>query len=621
MPTEIGPKKIQQAVEDGYSRMEKRRRARLLFLKQYVGHYYDAETGVIGTEPLNLIFNAIRVLESKIVYSLPTHKVETEYLAYRDYGDMLGKALHLQDRKLNIREVYRRGVVDAIFMLGILKTGLCDSGTAIHFEENDRIDPGTVYTETVDFDNFVIDPNCRNPDFSDAMFMGDRVVVDRQALLDSGLYDVEAVKRLPSANSDPDTKDRVDRMSASNINFDETEIEDRVEVWELWVPRAKAIVTVAAGKGISTDEFLRVQDYYGPDEGPYTFLRLTPPVPNNPFPISSVGIWFDLHVMANRSMRKIMDQADRQKTLVGYRRSAADDAQEALEASDGEAVAMDDPEGVKTFQFGGQEASNEAHLGQLQHWFNMMAGDPEGQAGLGGNAGSATEANIMQGNAQTSLDDMRDAVYRWASDEARKRAWYMHTDPLMEVPLIQRVSVPAEYTPGPEGPVMARPPQQQEVQVMLTPEARRGDFLDFMFSITPESMSRVDSKQRLAKAMEFAVKILPSAAQAAQVSMQMGVAFSFPKFATRMAEEAGITWMDEVFQDPEFQMQQAMQMMRGPQLEPSKGVVSAGSLSGVMQNGQSPMAGQTRDPGQQFRHDVQSGANAGQAELPIREKY
>lgn len=619
MPTEISPKHLQNAVRDGYKRLENFRSARLMFLRQYVGQYYDAESGSIGSEPLNLIFNAIRVLVPNLVFNFPKHNVSTDFMAHRDYGEMLGMALSQQDKKLKMKDVYRRWIVDAIFTIGILKTGIADSGTAISFEEDDQIDPGTVYTGNVDFDNLVIDPAART--IEEGMFIGDRVRVSRTALLDSGLYNNDLIQRLPSAGADGKYKDRAEGLSAKNIDLGDLENgEDEVEICELWVPRAKAIVTVPGDYDFTADDFLRVHDAYCDDSGPYTFLRLSPPVPNNPLPVPMVGIWHDLHIMANRMVKKTMEQADRQKDIIGYRRGAADDAQEALDASDGEAIAMDDPDGVKTYSFGGQQRSNEAHIQQLQQWFNMMAGNPEGMAGLSMNAKSATEASMLQGNSQTSLEDMKDAVYSGVAEEGRKRAWYLHTDPLIEVPLTRRVRTSPQYAPGPAGPMMVAPGSEKEIQVMLTPEARCGDFFNFTFEVEPESMGRIDSQKRLAQALDFAVKILPAAAQAANTAMMMGVAFSFPRYAIRMAKEAGIKWMDEVFYDPEFQERMMHIMARGPQMDDSKGS-AGGGLGGVMQNGQSPMAGATMTPDQQARSQAQEGAAEDQAGLPVRRTY
>lgn len=616
---QVSPRKVMEAVNRGFQRLSNFRNARLMFLKSYVGQYYDKSAGEVGTEPLNLIFNAIRVLIPNIVLSFPKHTIHSPYLAVKNYAELLGLALEQHDKQINIRDVYRVALVNAIFTLGIVKTGLAESDSVYAFNDEDGIDAGSIYTETVDFDNFVVDPNCKEHLFRDASFTGDRLCVPRVKLLDSGLYKNDLIERLPKAGESLNTKDRAYQLSMKEINGgDENyDLEDMVEVVEIYVPSANAIVTVPGTEQTSFDDYLRVDDFYGVKEGPYTFLALTPPVPGNPLPIPSVGIWHDLHTMANRMAVKIIEQAERQKDVIGYKRSAADDAEEIRKAKDGDAVAMDDPDGVATYSFGGQKNSNEVHLAELQGWFNMMAGNPNQVGGQNVQASSATAATILQTNAGVGLDDMKDLMYQFAAAEGRKRAWYMHTDPMMRIPLIRRQTTPPQFIMGPQGPVMVSPAMAQDVQVMLTPEARRGEFIDFMFDIQPESMGRRDSRTRFAQALDFCTKIMPSALTAAQTAMMLGINLSAKAIILRMAQDAGIDWIEEVFLDPEFQYQMMQMMAMGPQADKSKGQAGPPSggvqgMAALMQNGQPANLPNNPSPETQDMQMQQEGANMGQ---------
>jgi hypothetical protein len=405
-----------------------------------------------------------------------------------------------------------------------------------------------------------------------------------------------------------------------NIDIAEnSDLEDEVEVYELWVPSAKAIVTVPATDDVSFDDFLRIDDYYGPDKGPYSMLALTPPVPGNPMPIPMVGIWYDLHVKANEMAKKIIEQASRQKDNILYRRAAADDAEELKNAGDGEAIAVDDPNSVTTVSYGGQNNKNEVHLGSLMAWFNMMAGNPEQVGGQRVDAKSATAANILQQNAGVTLEDMKDLVYQWAADEAGRRAWYFHTDPLMQMPLTRRQLTPGQPQIDPmSGATFMSPPTMQEVQVILTPEARRGDFMDFTFKIEPESMGRVDSKVRVQQMQQLFQQILPAVMAAAQMSMAMGIQFSPKAALLRAAKDMGVEWFDEVFNDPEFMMMQQQLQMMGPQMQDSKGQAAPPNphIGGIMQNGQ-PGQVQGNVPGSatQQRQGAQAGADDAQREV------
>ena len=625
MTTEVSPKKVMQAVKRGRDRLANFRAARLHFLRQYTGAYYDQNRGEIGSEALNMIFNAIRVLLPTMVMNFPRTMIMTPYLTARDYANMLGQALDQQDQKLNICDEYRAVMTDAIFTLGIMKTGLCQSDNVLALDDMEaHVDNGTIYSKKVDFDNFVVDPNSKEHMFADAAFMGDRITVPRRVLLDSGLYDNELVERMPRAGDDGDSSQerRAYKMSMRNIDNDQNaDLEDDVEIYEIWVPSANAIVTVPGGEDIEFDDYLRVDDYYGVKEGPYTFLALTPPVPGNPLPVPMVGIWSDLHELSNRMAKKIIEQAERQKDNMAYKRSAAEDAEELRQAGDGEAVAVDDPDAVKVLSFGGQQSSNENHLASLQAWFNMMAGNPEQVGGQRVDTKSATAANILQQNASVSLEDMKDMVYKFSASEKRKRAWFLHTDPLMNIPLIRRQIQQPQMTLGMNGQPIIIPPQMAEQQIILTPEARRGDFIDYTFSIEPESMGRIDSKVRLQQAYQFAQQILPAVAAAAQIFMALGIPFSPIAFLLRMAKDAGIQWMDEVLYDPNFQMQMQMQQMAGPQPQDSKGQLggpkpNGGMMDQILQNGQpGAVGGNVPNQQQQFHMDAQSGANDAQMML------
>jgi hypothetical protein len=617
MPMNISPKKVQEAVLKGRERFRNFRKARLLFLRNYVGQYYDKQNGEVGTEALNLIFNAIRVLVPYIVMNFPTFTVRSKYLMGRNYGELLSLALNQHSQTIDVKSVYRRWIVDAIFTLGILKTGLAQSDSIYGLDDGDHIDAGTVYTEAVDFDNFVVDPSSRDHMFRDARWMGDSMYVPRSLLLDSGLYKNDLIEKLPGV-SDAEQRERAHSLSMRGMNAEDVwDLEDEVEIAELWVPGAKAIVTVPVSENVVFDDYLRTDDFYGLNDGPYTLLALTPPVPGNPLPVPAVGIWNDLHTLANKMAKKIVDQALRQKDIVAYRSQAADDAQEMLDAKDGETVRCDDPDGVQVRSFGGQQNSNEMALVQMQGWFNMMAANPETMGGQGMQASSATQSRILAGNASIGLEDVKDLVYQAVAAEGRRRAWYFHTDPLIQMPLIRRLPEPAQYAPGTMGPIMVAPARMREVQVFLTPEARRGDFLDFVFVVEPESMGRVDSKTRFAQALDFAAKILPTAAAAAQTMAMLGVSFSVKEYIIRMAKDSGIDWLDQVFYDPEFQMQMAQRLAAGPPADSSKGTPqSGGMMDQILQNGQpAGVMGGAPDPMTQIMQDEQAGANLGQREV------
>jgi hypothetical protein len=617
---QVSPRDVQEQVRQSKKRFKNFRNARLMFLRAYVGQYYDQSHGKVGSESFNLIHNAIRQLLPNIAMNFPRFTVTSNFLASRQYGEMLGQALDFDSKQQDLRQIIRVGIVDALFTLGILKTGLQESDSVQRFDEVTALDTGKVFTENVDFDNFVVDPASREHLFKDARWMGDTIIVPRQGLLESGLYNNELIEQLPPVNEANNAAREANDLSRRSLNGTDTDLMDEVAITELWVPGANMLLTVPGGKDVAFDEYLRTDDYYGPNTGPYTLLSMNPPVPGNPLPVPTVGLWYDLHVKANEMVEKIIDQATSQKDVVAYKPTSADDAEAFKDAADGGSVATDDPDGVQVKSFGGQQPSNEAALGSLQNWFNMIASNPQALAGERIDAGSATEARILQGNANIGLEDAKDMVYQWVADEARKRAWYLHTDPFIEVPLISRQQIPAQFASGPNGPVMMEPGRFEDVQIMLTSEARQGSWLDFTFEVEADSMSRPDRQQRFAEALDFAVKILPSATQSALAMFNMGIPFNAKEFIVRMAKIRGIEWMDEVFFDPDFQFRMQQMMMAGPSPVGSQGSPQQGQpqqespLLGILQNGQAQVQ-KTQNQQQQQNQDAQAGAIAGQQQL------
>ena len=604
MASNLSPRELQLDVYRGFRRSYNFRMARMMFLKAYIGQYYDSSSGSKGQEPMNLVYHAMRALLPQIVMSNPTYTMKSEFAEYADYGELMALGLNFNAKQLKLKDIFRLWMVDSILGgIGTLKTGLASTGSVITFDDETGIDPGQLYTDFVEFDNFVFDPNLRGP-IQKAQWMGDKSRVKRSYLMDTGLYDNAMIEKLPSASESPTAGSEASRAS---IQTGRQKWNDEVEIVEIWIPGANEIVTVSAPVGGSghasngpvAEKFLREDDAFCPHDGPYTFLTLTPPVPGNPMAIAPVGIWYDLHVMTNRMVSKTVAQAERQKDIVVYRRSAADDAQEALDAGDGQAIGIDDPDGIQTISFGGQKNENLQMTGYLQSWFNMMAANPQGIGGQALDADSATEAQILQANADVGINDMRNLVYEAAAEEGRKRAWFLHTDPLLDMTLGRRRMEMTENGPQPV-----------TTSVRLTPEVRRGDFLDWHFTVEPESMSRMDTQTRIQRAMEFVGKQLPAIVTTGQMMQQMGLPFNLPETITRLAKEAGMDWWDEVWYDPMFQNRIAFMIAQSPAMQ--KGTAGASKVG-------LGTPAKTVDPLKALNQGFQQGANVGQAGLDINE--
>jgi hypothetical protein len=565
MPALITPEKLHRAMRRGFERVENFRKARYLFMKEYVGSFYDnADPATAQANPVNLIFKAVSILVPHLVAKNPEHDVDSRFAAFADYAEMLSLALDDLSRKIGSKATLRLSIIDAIFGMGIVRDGLEMSGDVLEDPHGMHTNVAQPYADRVDLDDFTLDPNCR--DLRKAFMLGNRVRVTRTFLEESGLYNPDVAMGLPSAGDSYRKGKEVEQLSRRRDN-DGEELLDEVDIVELYLPDDNVVVTLPFDE-VPTGDFLRVVDYDGPRAygdcpalGPYHFLGFHW-VSNNPFPIAPCGIWYDLHEMANDHAAKANRQARRSKQVLVYGRSATDDAQEIVDADDGDSVAVDHPDAVKTVAYGGATEDIYAHLAWIDAKFSESGpGDFQQLGGEASMAETATQANILQQAATIRVGDMRDVVYDFAASIARSLAWHLHTDPLIEMPLSKRL------------------PGGEQVTLWLTPEAQRGDFLDFHFEIKMESMARDNPMMRSQKLIQFVQTVVPTAIQTfLQLhAVGMGGMFNFIRFITINAKQQGIDNFEAVWNDPEFQVLVAEQMMKAPQLMQSMGVPMAGS--------------------------------------------
>jgi len=589
---ELVSKKMAEAVRQGMRRMRVHQRNRAMFIKAYVGQYFEENHGMTGDMPINLIYNAIRAIIPQYVMRNPITDVTSDIVEYDNYAFLLGKALDQNNRRTKKKNTLRYGLVDAMFSMGIFKTGLANSGSFVQYGDK-RIDPGMVFTDNVSLDDFVPDPNCRSWDT--AAFLGDRIRMPRYTFLENDEFNEELIMKIPKAGIS-DKANRVENMSKRGLTDNKIiDIEDLIDVIYLYVPSADAILAIPDPNQIVFDDYLSATDYYGPKDGPYTFLTMGQPVPDNPFAIAPVGVWYDLNRMANSMMEKVMSQAERQKSIVIADSSLTDEVEDLRKSEDGDVV-FADPKSAQVANFGGQDKGSEDFVGSLRTWFNYMAGNPDQMAGNAQNAKTATQSQILASNAAVGLEDGKDMTYDATGLLSEKEAWYMHRDPLINAPIPHR----------PDGTT-------DRVQLYLTPAQRRGEPEDFIFKIRSRSMQVKDPTLVAKQILEFAGSIVPAMAQATMVMQQMGQPFNLQQSLTDVADKMGI--LDEVhdwFIDPNFQKKMDLMMQMGPQGNMKAGTASPGAMA---QNGAPANAkkGGPTSPMQDKKSGEQSTANVAQS--------
>ena len=602
MPVELGAKDISQLVKKGHKRVENYANAAASAIRDYVGDYYVNPKGYEGDYPINLVFVALRTWVPNLVMNSGVNKVGSPYLSQLDYAHMLGEALNQLHKRIDMKSTMRAAVVSMILCgLAVLKTSIYADGLLIPDGFDSSFSQGQLYTDLISIDDFFLDPYCTS--LKNSTLTGHFTTVRRQDLLDMKGWDKDLVNKLPSAwDGGVGNNEKASHLTRKpSETLEMIEAQDYVRVAEVYLPEAQAIAYVPDPKQTSFDDFLKVQDYYGPDTGPYRFGSITPPVPDNPFPVAPVSIWRDLNSMANDLFKKLMDQADSQKDVLLYKPGMEDVADAVAEARNGDSIRTADPDGVRIQSYGGGNAENEKMTQQLQFWFNYVSGGIDQMGGMktGGGSKTATAVKTLQTNASITQEDARGLIYDVQAGVSRDQAWFIHYDPFLKAPMTIRET------------------GKEPRQVVLTPEEVRGDFLDLTFVMRQRSMQALDPETRRVALEKFTVQTIPAGVNAAMMMQQMGVPFNLPRYLMQAAEEMGIAdLMNEVFTDPTFQARLKL-VSEQAGLDPGKAGKQSGGMAGVMQNGALPSNVPVNSPSQDFNQQAQMGAAQSQSDMAI----
>jgi hypothetical protein len=528
----LEPRKVGRMINAGFSQMATFRKARLRVIAQYTGAYYadghGVKDGPSRHNPINLIYQGMTTMVPNLVYNIPRCDITTQFLAYREYGEVLELAVNHLVREINLRMSLRKAITDAIICCGWIKTGIGVTGQTV---DSDGLlhDIGQPYADRVDPDDMFIDPNARR--LEEAFGIGSRVRVAKSWLLEHNIVNEDKVKQLHSRYEYP-TDPEVSIIGHSQTSRDYVTGGDSqgpleyVDLVETWIPSDNVIVLTpyephSSGSGVT--EFLRVVDYEGPETGPYHQLGFAW-AGDNIMPLPPASVWYDMHIQANKVARKIARQAERQKSVLIYQSTDWEDAREIIDADDGETVKVDDIDHIKEVSYGGASDDAYQYITWAKQMFSEMAMNLDLLSGAGTNEPTATQAELVQSNASVRLADMQNIVYSFTGDIMRDLLFFVHTDPLIDKMLVKR-------------------DRGEDQQVRYTPEMREGDWLDYALKVRAYSMARQDPNVKIRRLMEFTGSVIPALANAFQM---LGPAFKLENAMRLIGREMGIEEVDEL---------------------------------------------------------------------------
>jgi hypothetical protein len=522
---------------------------RLHAITQFVGAHYGRTA--VQQLPMNVLAGAVLALVPNLVSGTPKAWCRPKTLAARPLADRLGLDLDKWIEETGFADRLRMVVQDGLFGPAFFWTGIAP-GDKVDLGDI-LLDYGTVVTDRVSLDDYRIDPQARTREA--ALFEGHVTEMPYEYVMESATYrNKDGLSPFRGLEGDKRAED-LSRGDAGPRDG----VVDIVRLVELWLPRGfdgrdkPLLVTMPLpGNG---DLPLRVEDYEGPERGPYDDLAYYR-VPDNAVALPPVAVFLDLHEAINRFVRKMFRQMDREKVLGIIEDVAAQDGAIIRQAEDGDLILVKDKERIGQLQLGGARTDKSQVLSGLLQFFSKQAGNMDLIAGLENVAPTLGQEQMLAGNSSVRIEDMRRQVQATVRSVFKKVAWYLYTDPLHEPSLLRRL-----------------PGTDIEIETTFTPEERaEADIQDFDIDIQPHSW-RPDTPERAAEKMlrwvaEVAIPLAPTAAA-------QGANLNAEEIIRRVAQLQGIDEVDELFSGAE----QAAVMGMGSAIPWPGGTRNAGAPS------------------------------------------
>lgn len=515
-----------KSVKSSYYQLEYSRKKRKEFVAESAGHHYS-KTLSDKKIPVNLMRLAQNILTRKLISSNPKFHISTNVLSLKSFALDFQIALNHLTEEINLKHTLRRLITSAIYSpFSIIKTGM---GEGKKFEvHGEQFDIGQPFSMLVDFDNFVIDMT--STDFENVQFAGDIQRVDYEWAMDvfKNTDDIQ-YKSFTERNAGFEDKNR---DKTSNIGRDQNsyfgsddnvdEFKKTIDIIDLYLPTEQLIVTYAWDLTKEFGNPLEVKEYYGPEQGPYDYLSFND-VDGNLLGVSPASLWYELHDLCNELFSKLSRQAKRQKNITAVHPIAQEDIERIINADDGEAVKIAQPDKVKEMSRGGINQPSYAFFLGNRDLFKEMAGNLDLLGGLGPQSETLGQDQLLAGASSQQMAEMQDRLTDVVRSVGKKLAWYLFHDPFIEMPLVKRI-----------------PGIDYDFPFVFSEETREGDFLDYNFVIKEYSMNEMTPNEKMNKLLMIYERII---LPAQQIMGEQGINIDFQDF---LKESANLLNLNEI---------------------------------------------------------------------------
>lgn len=497
--------RLLKAIKSSREAMEPFRRVRKELIKDYVGSWY-AEGGAENKTLINLINQTARIYTISLAANNPQVLVSTprsESIAFaRRFEVNLNKLIG----DMALDQTFRDIVMDAFFCLGCGVVMMRDTDTRFHglleAEEDVWLDPGEPWFNRVSLDDLILDMTAKER--SKMRYCGHLYRADFEKVMDEPGYSKKVKDKLsPTSRTHHDAVGSVRDIASEYGSAEDNDLKDMIWLMDIWIAENNSIVTMACDQDI---EPLIEREWTGSQAGPYKFLSLGD-TPDNVIPTSPAVNLKGMHDLQNRLHRRMEDDSDAHRVINVYPPGEEDQAERFRTAERNSWVKGRSPEQIKQFETGGVDQRDMVLATFLQTEFDRMAGNLQAMGGLGSQASTVGQEELIHGQLSKNVADMRLAVVNFASACILDLGRLMWEDQTLEL----RTSMPVGNSGIQVNADWISPLSQNDdlVRQGLQSPARVGNFEDYEFRVEPYSMVFKTPQQHLQEYFQVLREIAP----------------------------------------------------------------------------------------------------------------
>lgn len=593
---------LYDAVDYSDDRLQRLRNLRAQALIEYGGRYWYEDDKKQRT--LNLVQRGIKVLIAHLAARSPRFEVSTDRMVLRGEARKISKQLDMRAEQGGAARFQRLAMFEA-FISGVCTVRVSEKSSAEAVRNADRfVFRGQTCRRIVSFDDWIFDPGARSHE--EALFEGERYrmrksealrackqgIFGYDATVEDGetppiadvatpeeAYDLVSRAAVLDDGRTDRRQDKAEDITGARVTDEQKHgLVEIIELIDLAIyvdAHTCVLVTMLADRNASPMKFLRAEIWDGPARGPYEHLEFDP-VPDNPIGPSIVSSMREQADAANTVIGKMMNQIERTRRVLVYKKGRSKDALKITKTQDGGTVGIDgDLADIKDIDLGGVSPQLAPFAQMLVGFWNTQGSYDILGGTQGGPARTAQEDSRLGAAANILVESLADMGDDFQTRLIRHEAWYFLHDPFINTTMT------------------IRNPMGYEIEVVYDAQQRMGDFEDYTFKLKPRSMQRIDPAVRNAQIVQLLDIIL----KAAQVEAATGIVdtAAITRIAGRRFDEDEL---DEIIRDPIFR-QQLDQLYAGMPM-PTRGQPIGPGGGGMQQGGmQQPSPGGMRQGIQQ----------------------